>query len=77
VVAGSSGGEIDAVVDGETGVLVDGESVDQVARATSELLADAQRLRSMGEAGRRRVETTHNWRCAAGVVDRTMARLVR
>jgi phosphatidylinositol alpha-1,6-mannosyltransferase len=75
VVAGCSGGEIDAVVDGETGLLVNGESVDQAADAIQGLLADPDRMRRMGEAGRRRVETTHNWSRAAEVVDRTLARL--
>ncbi len=76
VVAGRSGGEIDAVVDGGTGLLVDGESVEHVAVAIDGLLSDPERLRRMGEAGRRRVETTHNWARAAEVVDATLRRLV-
>ncbi len=72
VVAGRSGGEIDAVVDGETGVLVDGESVDQVSRVIRELLDDPARLQSLGAAGRRRVETTHNWQAAASAVDASL-----
>jgi phosphatidylinositol alpha-1,6-mannosyltransferase len=75
-VAGRSGGEVDAVVDGETGVLVDGESVEQVADAIGGLLNDPERLCRMGEAGRRRVETTHNWTRAAALVDSTLRRLV-
>jgi phosphatidylinositol alpha-1,6-mannosyltransferase len=69
VIAGSSGGEVDAVVDGETGMLVDGTSVDAVATAIAELLGDTDRLQAMGAAGRRRVETTHNWARAAAVVE--------
>ena len=72
VVAGRSGGEVDAVVDGESGLLVDGTSVSEVASAIGGLLADPERLRSMGEAGRRRVETTHNWTSAAAVVDASL-----
>ncbi len=72
VVAGRSGGEVDAVVDGETGVLVDGESVEAVAEAIGGLLADPERLRRMGEAGRRRVEISHNWSRAADVVDHVL-----
>jgi phosphatidylinositol alpha-1,6-mannosyltransferase len=75
VLAGRSGGEVDAVVDGETGVLVDGDSVDAVAGAGIALLADPERLRRLGANGRRRVETTHNWTQAAAVVDRTLDRL--
>jgi phosphatidylinositol alpha-1,6-mannosyltransferase len=69
VVAGRSGGEVDAVVDGETGVLVDGASVDAVAAAIQGLVGDPHRLRRLGEQGRRRVETTHNWRTAAARLD--------
>ncbi len=75
VIAGRSGGEIDAVVDGETGVLVDGESVEDLSRTIRELLADPARLQSLGAAGRRRVETTHNWQAAAAVVDATLAEI--
>jgi phosphatidylinositol alpha-1,6-mannosyltransferase len=75
VLAGRSGGEIDAVVDGETGVLVDGSSINQLAETIGTLLGDPDRLRRMGEAGRQRVETTHNWSRSAAVVDQTLAGL--
>jgi phosphatidyl-myo-inositol dimannoside synthase len=75
VVAGVSGGEPDAVLDGVTGVLVDGASVDAVAHAIEDLLADPTRLGELGQAGRRRVETTHNWCAAARCVDGVLAGL--
>jgi phosphatidylinositol alpha-1,6-mannosyltransferase len=75
VVAGRSGGEVDAVVDGRTGVLVDGTSVDDVTKAVGSLLADPQRLQALGAAGRQRVETSHNWTRAAATVDATLAEL--
>lgn len=75
VLAGRSGGEVDAVVDGETGVLVDGASLDQVVAVLRQLVRDPDRLRRMGHAGRQRVETTHNWTRAAEVVDAALARL--
>jgi phosphatidyl-myo-inositol dimannoside synthase len=61
VVAGDSGGAPDAVVDGETGVVVDGRSVADVAAAVSGLLADPARARSMGEKGRSWVEREWHW----------------
>jgi phosphatidyl-myo-inositol dimannoside synthase len=73
VIAGRSGGEVDAVMDGRTGVLVDGESVEDLARAVASLLNDPLRLQSLGTTGRQRVETSHNWACAARVVDATLA----
>jgi phosphatidyl-myo-inositol dimannoside synthase len=75
VVAGRSGGEVDAVVDGVTGVLVDGDSASAVANAITSLLANPERLTAFGAAGRERVETTHNWSRAAAVVDHTLAHL--
>jgi phosphatidylinositol alpha-1,6-mannosyltransferase len=61
VVAGNSGGAPDAVRDGETGVVVDGESVDAVADAVSELLSDPTRAKAMGAAGRTWVEQNWQW----------------
>src|SRR5205085_11372228 len=52
VIAGRSGGEIDAVIDGCTGLLVDGTSPNAVASAINALLADPQRLVALGDAGR-------------------------
>jgi phosphatidylinositol alpha-1,6-mannosyltransferase len=75
VIAGRSGGEVDAVIDGTTGLLVDGASVEAVGAAIRALLDDPERLRAMGEAGRRRVETTHNWTRAAAVVDEVLSQL--
>jgi phosphatidylinositol alpha-1,6-mannosyltransferase len=75
VIAGRSGGEGDAVVDGQTGILVDGESVARVAETITSLLNDPAQLQALGAAGRARVETTHNWSRAAAVVDHTLAGL--
>jgi glycosyltransferase involved in cell wall biosynthesis len=77
VIAGRSGGEVDAVVDGVTGCLVDGTSVQAVASTIEALLRDPEQLQAMGAAGRRRVETTHNWTQAARVVDATLAEACR
>ena len=55
VIGGDSGGIPDAVVDGETGFLVDSADVGAVGRAIVRLLADDGLARRMGEAGRRRV----------------------
>jgi phosphatidylinositol alpha-1,6-mannosyltransferase len=61
VVVGDSGGAPESVVDGETGIVVDGRDVDEVADAMGGLLADPARARRMGEAGRARVERSHRW----------------
>ncbi len=66
VVVGDSGGAREALVDGETGVLVDGSDVDEVADAVGSLLADAATAERMGRAGRERVERRFTWERAAG-----------
>ncbi|MFI6477875.1 glycosyltransferase family 4 protein [Nonomuraea sp. NPDC050663] len=52
VVAGSSGGAPDAVRHGESGLVVDGDGVDELAEALVDLLSDPVRARKMGELGR-------------------------
>jgi phosphatidyl-myo-inositol dimannoside synthase len=61
VVVGDSGGAREALVDGETGLLVDGSDVEGVAAAVAGLLADPERARQMGKAGRGRVERSFTW----------------
>ena len=61
VVAGDSGGAPDAVLDGETGVVVDGRDVAWVAREVSTLLADPAKAAAMGAAGRAWVEERWRW----------------
>jgi len=61
VVAGRSGGAPDAVLDGETGHVVDGRSVPQVAARVADLLADPERARAMGERGRSWVSAQWRW----------------
>jgi phosphatidyl-myo-inositol dimannoside synthase len=61
VVVGDSGGAREALVDGETGLLVDGAKVSEVADAVATLLADPALARTMGLAGRARVERDHRW----------------
>ena len=67
VVAGNVGGALDAVVDGETGLLVDPRSPEAIARALVELLQDRERARRLGRAGWEHARS-HSWtRAAAGV----------
>ena len=61
VIAGRSGGSPDAVLEGETGHVIDGTRVGEVARAVGDLLADPDRTRRMGEAGRAWVEREWRW----------------
>jgi phosphatidyl-myo-inositol dimannoside synthase len=61
VVVGDSGGARESLVDGETGILVDGRRSAAVADAVATLLADPARASAMGAAGRERVLRDHTW----------------
>jgi phosphatidylinositol alpha-1,6-mannosyltransferase len=61
VVVGRSGGTPDAVLDGVTGLLVDGSSATEVARAVGGLLDDPARARKMGAAGREWAAREWSW----------------
>jgi len=65
VVVGDSGGARESLVPGETGLLVNGSDVAEVADAVSSLLADPERAEAMGRAGRERVERGFGWSRAA------------
>ena len=52
VIVGNSGGATDAVIDGVTGLLVNGSDTDQIADAVCKLLTDQSRAKAMGLAGR-------------------------
>ncbi len=61
VVAGHSGGVTEAVLDGETGLIVEPNDPDALAEAILSLMNDPERARRLGENGRRRVEEELNW----------------
>ena len=62
VVAGRSGGAPETVLDGETGLVVDGWDVGAIAATVSDLLADPVRAARMGAAGRRWVVDNWQWK---------------
>ena len=61
VVGGRQAGVLDAIVDGETGLLVDPEDPGAIADALLGLLDDPGRAGRMGEAGRERVLRDFTW----------------
>jgi len=50
-VAGSSGGQAEAVIDGQTGFVIDGNELDAVTGALDRLLADPVLRQRMGDSG--------------------------
>jgi glycosyltransferase involved in cell wall biosynthesis len=69
IVATRVGGVPDAVVDGETGVLVPSGDVKRLREAIRTLLADEDRRRALGRAARARAEDRFSAKC---MVDRTL-----
>lgn len=65
VVAGDSGGAPDAVVPGETGLVVSGGSVEQTARAVARLLTDEALAERFGRSGRVWIESHWRWSTVA------------
>ncbi|MBM7825205.1 phosphatidylinositol alpha-1,6-mannosyltransferase [Arcanobacterium pluranimalium] len=61
VVAGDSGGAPEAVIDGKTGLVVNGNEVDAIAQALEYLLDDPQRAEAMGAAGHAWVDQHWRW----------------
>ncbi|WNV83550.1 glycosyltransferase family 4 protein [Umezawaea sp. Da 62-37] len=61
VVAGDSGGAPETVLDHETGMIVDGTDVEEVAETIGDLLADPENAAKMGEQGREWVSEQWSW----------------
>lgn len=68
VIGGASGGVVEAVADGATGVLVDGADVAAVTAALRTLAASPDRRRRLGEQGRARAAAEFTWEAAAAKV---------
>ncbi|MFN3466192.1 MAG: glycosyltransferase family 4 protein [Candidatus Brocadiales bacterium] len=65
VIGGKSGGIPEAVLHGQTGLLVDPNNPKEIIGAIVKLLTDDSLARELGERGRQRVIGELNWRTAA------------
>lgn len=75
-VGGRSGGVLDAIVDGVTGILVEPTDVGAVADACLRLLSDAPLATGLGQAGRERVRQEYTWEHVARRVEGVLTRAV-
>jgi phosphatidylinositol alpha-1,6-mannosyltransferase len=64
-IGGRSGGVPEAVVDGETGLLVSGTSVGELRDALTDIISNRERRRALGSAARARVLREFTWQRAA------------
>lgn len=62
VIAGNSGGAPDAVVDGVTGIVVDGKNVNEIASAIVRVLSDPSKAKSMGAVGSEWAASEWSWK---------------
>jgi phosphatidylinositol alpha-1,6-mannosyltransferase len=72
VIGGREGGVPEAVLDGETGLLVDPYDVSELAEVMVRLLTDKELARRLGANGRRRVERELSWEKVGQRVDRLL-----
>ena len=72
VIGARSGGIPDAIVDGETGLLVEPDDEAGLANALTALLSDPARCQALGAAGRQRVEQICTWDAAHDQLFRAM-----
>ena len=68
-IGGRSGGVSEAVTDSETGVLVGGREVMELAQAMRRLATSAETRASMGAAGRARVLRSFTWDHGAALLE--------
>ena len=71
-IAGRDGGTSDAVIDGETGLIVDGEDVSSVQHALDQLLDDPSMAEKMGRAGHARFWSEFEWSQAVGRFEKAL-----
>ena len=61
VIVGKSGGAVDALIEGETGLLVDGDNVEEIADACIRLLKEREFAASLGRRGSEWVRGQWSW----------------
>jgi starch synthase len=76
VVASAVGGILEVVEDGKTGILVPPAKPDELAAALRRVLENPALGRSMGQAGRRRVEARFSWASVAERTERVYAEAI-
>jgi len=76
-VATDVGGLSEAVIDGETGLLVPPRDAHLLAEAIAALLSDPEKARRMGQRARELSENAHSWERIARKVDRVYGRLAK
>jgi len=77
VIGSKTGGVPEAVLHEKTGLLVEPDSVDQLAAAIKRLADDAGLRASLGQAGRRRVLEEFNWQKQAAIFSAALEHIAK
>lgn len=72
VIGGRSGGEEEAVVNGKTGLLINSEDIQQIAKTISWLLCNTKEAEKMGSLGRKRVCEEFDWKLKADEIEKLL-----
>jgi phosphatidylinositol alpha-1,6-mannosyltransferase len=73
-VAGLAGGTGAAVIDGVTGIRVDGRNVERIAQSLEQVLFDGAMARTMGDVARQRACAEFAWSSVASKTRHLLAR---
>ena len=76
VIGSYAGGVPDAIIDGETGILIEDENPGALAMALRKILGDKALAKRMGIQGRKRVEKEANWDEVTKKIYDSMASLI-
>jgi phosphatidylinositol alpha-1,6-mannosyltransferase len=72
VIGGASGGISDAIIESQTGILVDPNRVQDISGALKLLLTDKKYAVMLGEKGRERIKSNFSWQIIAKRIDTVM-----
>lgn len=75
VVGGRSGGTVDAVRNGVTGLLIDGESQEAIVEAVVRLATNRELRDEMGQHGREMVIAEYDWKVVAARIESVVSRV--
>jgi len=74
-IAGNTGGQPEAVIDGQTGFVIDGTNVEAIIGAIRQLAENRQLRREMGKAGRRWA-AAHEWQTLVAQTSQAICRAI-
>ncbi len=75
VIGGASGGTKDAVINGETGFLIDPENIQEMANLIGRLLKDGNYAATIGNNGRKRAEQEFGWQLRAQRIEKFLEKV--